>query len=326
MRKVRTLLIVFILTIFPVFIFGCSNNTSEPVKAKLIIADQFGLAYAPIEVMKQMSFLESELERQGISDIEIEWKRMGNTTVIREAMLAGDLDIAFVGIPPFLIGVDNGMDWKIITAVSESPSGLVTNDPNIDSLEDLTDSHRIILPQPGSIQHILLSMYAEREYGDSKRFDKQLITMSHPDGLVAMSAEATNQLHFTTPPFLQKELIMDQTKLLVDGETCFGDEFTFIVGICQERIYEQKSLYKAFSKALTQSVEYMNASPQETIDILAQSYEYTREELVEYLSHPQMKFGTEVKGLDQFVEFMKNQDILTEAFKKEQLIWRPYEE
>lgn len=326
MKNIKVLFLVFLLTIIVVTLSGCGNNTSEVETEKLIIADQFGLAYAPLEVMKQMSFLETELSKLGLDHLEIEWKRMGNTTAIREAMLSGDLDIGFVGIPPFLIGVDNGMDWRIMAAISESPSGLVTNDPNVNNISDLDKSHRIILPQPGSIQHILLSMYAERELGDSQYFDKQLISMSHPDGLVAMSTGETEQLHFTTPPFLQKELTMDETRLLVDGKTCFNGDFTFIVGICQERIYEQRDLYIAFTEALKASVEYINTHPEETVDILVNSYEYSKEEVVEYLGHPQMKFETEVKGLQKFVDFMKGQKIISIDMNDDALVWSSYEE
>ncbi len=55
------------------------------------------------------------------------------------------------------------------------PLGLVVNDASITTLEQLKDAGKIALPQPGSIQHILLSMAAGRELGDSKALDNQLV-------------------------------------------------------------------------------------------------------------------------------------------------------
>mgnify|MGYP001039079227 CR=1 FL=1 len=71
----------------------------------LIIADQYGLAYAPLQVMQAKNFIQ-EID----PDLTIEWAKAGNTTAIREMMLAGKVDIGFMGIPPFLIARDKGMD------------------------------------------------------------------------------------------------------------------------------------------------------------------------------------------------------------------------
>ncbi len=301
-------------------------TTSCTVKSKndtLIIADQFGLAYAPIEIMKSKEFLRRELDKVGAPEIEIEWKRMGNTTSMREAMVSGDLDIGFVGIPPFLIGRDNGMDWKIISGISESPSALITTDNSLNGIEDITENHRIILPQPGSIQHILLAMYAEKKLGDAKIFDQQLLTLAHPDGLVAMSTGDPNQLHFTTPPFLQKEMELENSKVLVDGETCFGESFTFIVGICPQRVFDDQVVFEAFERALEESVLFMATNPEETLTILTEAYEYPEVELKKYLLHEQMKFTAEVKGVATFIDFMTRNGWIDGAMDEAEVLWRP---
>jgi NitT/TauT family transport system substrate-binding protein len=95
--------IVVLSTIVMITLTSCvsSNETSNISRENIIIADQFGLAYAPLEVMKHESFLEASLSEAGLESVKIEWKKFGNTTAIREAMLSGDLDIGFVGIPPF---------------------------------------------------------------------------------------------------------------------------------------------------------------------------------------------------------------------------------
>lgn len=45
------------------------------------------------------------------------------------------------------------------------PLGLQTNAENIKSLKDIKPTDRIALPAPGSIQHILLAMAAEKNWG-----------------------------------------------------------------------------------------------------------------------------------------------------------------
>ncbi|MFP4564403.1 MAG: ABC transporter substrate-binding protein, partial [Spirochaetia bacterium] len=163
----------------------------------LTIADQYGIAYLPVQIVKQEKLLEKRLP-----DTRIRWEKMGNAAAIREAMIAEKLDVGFMGIPPFLIGYDRGMDWRIFTGLSESPLGLVTLREDIQSLDDIGPEDRIALPQPGSIQHILLSMAAERRFGDPGRFDSRLVTLSHPDGMQALLAGREITAHFTSPPFL----------------------------------------------------------------------------------------------------------------------------
>ncbi len=53
---------------------------------------------------------------------------------------------------------------------------------------DFSPDDRIALPQPGSIQHILLSMAAEKQLGKHDVFDNQLVTMKHPDGMTALES------------------------------------------------------------------------------------------------------------------------------------------
>lgn len=313
--------LLVIMAVVLVALSGCTQiGTSE--KETLVVADQFGLAYAPLEIMKEKQFLESALKAAGRESVQISWLRLGNTSAMREAMLSGNLDIGFVGIPPFLLGVENGMDWKIISGLSESAVSLVSKDTNLTSLKDLTNEHRIILPQPGSIQHILLQMASKTQLEDAYALDNQLLSMAHPDGVVAFTSGQENMLHFTTPPYIQENLKNEKAFTLLDGESSFGGSFTFIVGICRADVYEDEAVYNAFVDALSASIDYMNTFPEEAIDLLAKVYDYDYESLKLQLSSDQMRFTMETKGLDRFVQFMNEIGLLSEVYPSETLIWQ----
>ncbi|HSN66519.1 MAG TPA: hypothetical protein VLS94_07755, partial [Fusibacter sp.] len=194
-------------------------------------------------------------------------------------------------------------------------------DPSLQSLADLMDQHKIILPQPGSIQHILLQMALKDQLGDPNAFDDQIVALAHPDGVTAFTSGDSSQLHFTTPPYLQEDLKNQNARVLIDGEACFGDAFTFIVGICQEPLYKDRKVYDAIVKALEDSIDYMAENQEETIKILAEVYEYTPEALNAFLYEDQMTFTTEVKGIDRFVEFMAETGALKETYTPQSLFW-----
>jgi NitT/TauT family transport system substrate-binding protein len=129
-KKLAIAVILFLLALG--IITGCAasektKETSTADEKRVIkIAEQYGLAYAPIAIMKEKKMLEEKDE-----SLSVQWKTLSNTAAIREAMLVDDLDIGFMGIPPFMIAYNNKMDWKIFTGLSSSPLGLVVNDENI---------------------------------------------------------------------------------------------------------------------------------------------------------------------------------------------------
>jgi NitT/TauT family transport system substrate-binding protein len=297
---------------------SCSGNKT------VTIAEQYGLAYAPLQIMRAQGYFE-EL----VPELEIKWVKLGNTAAIREAVLAGEVDLGFMGLPPFLIGADKGMDWKLVAGLSICPVGLVVTDEIAGSgesgLKALKSSHRIALPQPGSIQHILLSMAAEKELGDAARFDDSLVSMKHPDGMTALLSGAVDA-HFTSPPYIFMEneaLAQDGSgfKTLLSGFDAFGGEFTFVGAMAAGSFIEEKpELLRKFLQALERSVDYINDSPSEAADILAEVYDMEAVRVLEYINHKDMVYTTDILGLERFISFMNAQAYLSGEITAEDVL------
>lgn len=278
--------------------------TSKGVKLR--IAEQFGIAYAPVTVMRITGMVE-----EALPGYRIEWVQLGNAAAIREAMVANRLDIGFMGIPPFLIGEDRGMEWEIFTGLAVTPLGLVTTNSRIISLADFGERDRIALPQPGSIQHILLAMALQREFGDATRFDDMLVSMAHPDAMNALSAGAEIDAHFTSPPYLYREMEFPEARLLLSGEEAFGGEFSFIVGVATDRVlHEQPEAIEAFRGTLEGAIPMLleDGGVQEE---LAAFYELSPQELREMIDAPGNRYTTAVLGVERFREFMEAAGYLT---------------
>lgn len=274
------------------------------------IAEQYGLAYAPVQLLR----LEKGLEKSGY---RVEWVRLMNTAAIREAMLAGRADIGFMGIPPFLIGREKGMDWRIFTGLCRAPLGLVTLRDDLMSLGDFSPGDRIALPQPGSIQHILLSMAAENYLGDAGYFDDRLVSLSHPDGFSALSSGGDISAHFTSPPYLFEELKLPGARLIISGDEAFGGPFTFIVGAVRAEFADKHpELLDQLKFALEQKAGELNDSPGESAARLADEYNLDPELLEEYLSSDGLVYSSEVLGLNRFQEFMFTAGLLNSPYSR----------
>ncbi len=278
---------------------SCSNNKSGDTS--VTIAEQYGLAYAPLQILKEKKFIEKQ-----IPGIKVNWVRLENTAAIREAVLGGKVDIGFMGIPPFLIGWDKGMKWKIFTGLSKAQIGLVTWREDINTLADFDSRDRIALPQPGSIQHILLSMAAEKYLGKSDMFDNQLVTMKHPDGMNALLSRRDVAAHFTSPPYIMMELSEPDMKLVLDGREAMGGDFTFIAGMATDKFSSQyPDILSAVSSAIALAGEVIRDNPEEAVAILKKEYSIPEETLLSYLTEGGLVYSDEVEGLHKFIEFMK---------------------
>lgn len=315
MKKMTTVIVIILLCLSLLLsMLGCTNNQEE--KQKIIIAEQYGLAYAPIEIMKELNLIEKRID-----NVEIEWIQLSNTAAIREAMLAGKCDIGFMAIPPFLIGWDNGMEWKIMTGLSSAPVGLVTNDSSINSIKDFTDGDRIALPQLGSIQHILLSMACEKEFGKPDALDNLVVSMNHPDGMNAIMSNTEITGHFTSPPYIFKELDNKNMHQVLSGEEAMGTDFSFIVGVSTKDFHDSDAeVYFTVVKAIQDSIKYINNKPEKAVEILSSIYDIDRKTLTEYID--QISYDKAVKGMYQFANFMNRNQYINNTFEKpEDVMW-----
>ena len=314
----KYIIIILILSLSLFLMSACGRNDQQSQKT-ITIAEQYGLAYAPVQLIKELQLLE-----ESDPELKVEWKQLSNTTSIRESMLAGEVDIAFMAIPPFLIARDKGMEWKIISGLSESPLGLMTNREDIKSLADFKAEDKIALPQPGSIQHILLTMAAQRDFKEPDKFDNQLLTMNHPDAMNALLAGGEVSAHFASAPYLFLESREEGIKNILSGRDAFGGDFTFIIGVSTERFYQQQpENYRLFFEALMKSVDFIDQNPADTAEILADNYDLSQKEMKEYLSWPGMRFSSEIKGLEKFIDFMTAEGYLAENnYQRSDLIFK----
>lgn len=297
-----------------VSVFGVSGCAKE--ENTFAIAQQFGIAYAPLNIMQQMGMLEEKLP-----DVEIRWVQFGGPTAIREAMLSKDVDFGFMGIGPVLVGIDNGMEWKYATGISANQVALVTDDPEIHSLSDFTKEDRIAILSPGCTQHILLGMLSQQQLGAFDALDSQLVSMSHPDAMNALIANTEITAHFATPPYIQEEL-KEGMHIIADGEDIVGSSFTFISGVTTIEFYEEnREIYDVFIETLNEAIDYINHNTEEAIAILAPMYGISEEELAEQMSYGGTIYNSDLVGVEPIKKAMYEMGYLKENYDYKDIIF-----
>lgn len=305
--------------VFVIFILSTIQSWSQRgVKHEVAIAQQFGLGYAPLIVAQERGLIERRMPAASVK-----WVQMGSGGAIRDGMAAGTIDIGSMGVPPFLIAWSKGIDVKVFFSICEMPNRLQTNRADIKSLSDFKPGMKIAVPSPGSIQHILLSMGAERQLGNARALDNQIVAMAHPDGVNALINNVDIVGHFTSPPYLFKETEKPNIHTILDGRDAFGGDYTFLVAIATRKFKEeQPELFKAVFDAFMEAKSWILANPGEAAKLLEKPLGIPASELYVQLTAQGAVFTENPRGMIRFLDFMLQAGYVKKTTKNVgDLIW-----
>ena len=285
------------------------NTNTANKKDKITIAYQYGIQYGPIEIMQHQKMLEEKLP-----NVEIEYIIQPSGAAINEGVISGDIDVAYMGGAPFLIGYDKGVPYKMYSAISGISMGLITWDENINSLADFKDNDKIAVVSIGSMQHILLSMAAEKELGDSKALDKYLVSMSHPDSLTALLSKTDVKAYLASPPFYNKALKEEGFKEILSISEMMGGNYNHIVGVVSNNFAESyPEEFKALIEATNEAIDLINTDLDKSAEILAEMEGTEKEEMTQYLQIEQGNYKSEITTIMETAQFMEREGYISKA-------------
>ena len=270
---------------------------------QLRIVKQPGLGYLQLIVMRELKLIEKRAP-----GVELEWRQLTSGPVIRDAMLAGQMDIGSGGLGPFIQAIDRGLDWKTLGALNEMPLYLNCARDDIKSLKDLKPTDRIAMPAIGSAQHVVLQMQAEKELGDAKKLNNQIVAMAHPDATAAILSKREITCHLSSPPFQFEQLRDPGIHKVFDSFQAVGGSHTFnLVWASEKWVKANPKLAKAFVDAFKDATDFVNERPAEAVKLYATSEKSrsTADELLKDVKAEGIKYSMTPTGLIKFATFMK---------------------
>ncbi|ELQ5994923.1 ABC transporter substrate-binding protein [Cronobacter dublinensis] len=235
-------------------------------EGNISIAQQFGIGYLLLDVVRDQQLIEKEGKKEGV-DIKVEWRTLSGATAMNEALLSGALDVASAGVPPLLTLWDRTkgrQNVKAIAALGSMPNFLLSNNPAVKSISDLTDKDRIAVPAAGvGFQSRTLQIETARRFGNSdyKRFDTLSVSLPHPDAsaaLIAGKSEIT--AHFSSPPFQYQALEHSNVHKILSSYDVLGGKATFNVLYTTQKFHDENpKTYRAFYNALSEAAKIISA-------------------------------------------------------------------
>lgn len=270
---------------------------------QLRIVKQPGLGYLQLIVMRETKMLEKRLP-----GVEIEWRQLTSGPVIRDAMVAGQMDIGSGAIGPFVQAIDKGIDWKTLGGLAEMPLFLNCARPDIKALKDLRPTDRVAMPALGSVQHVLLQMQAERELGDARKLNPQIVAMSHPDATAAILSKREITCHLSSPPFQYEQLRDPGIHKVFDSYQVAGGPHTFTLLWASDKwVKANPKLARAFVDALKEATEFITARPADAARLYATSEKSKSgpEEILSIMRQDGITYTLTPAGLVKFASFMQ---------------------
>ena len=196
-------------------------------------------------MMREHDLIEKHASVAGLPDVEVRWIDIGGPAVMNDALLSGSVDFIAAGPAGFLTLWDRTRDSaqvKGVAAMTSLPMYLNTHAQHLRSLDDLTDTDKVAVTAiKVSIPAIIMQMYATERYGaeEAYSFDRYTVTMTHPDGVVALlSGTSEINAHYTSPPFHHRER-EDPSRTIMMTDDVMGGATTFTMTPTTTRFHDE---------------------------------------------------------------------------------------
>jgi NitT/TauT family transport system substrate-binding protein len=299
-------------------------------EGRIRIAEQFGVVYLLLNIAQDQQLIEKQGKKAGV-DITVERTQLSGGSAVNDALLSGAIDIAGAGVGPLLTIWDRTagkQNVKGVASLGSFPYYLVSNNPKVKSIADLTAKDRIALPAVTvSVQSRILQYAAAKQWGDKEfaRLDKYTQTLPHPDATAAVIAGGTEiNGHFGNPPFQEQELAGNpNAHIVLNSYDVLGGPSSATVLYATEKFRnDNPKTYRAFTAALAEAAQYATSNPEGAADayIRISKSKVDRALLLKIIKNPQVQFSVAPQntyGLSQFLYRVG-------AIKKQPASWRDY--
>ena len=287
---------------------GLFAGAAHAEVGSVTLAHQFGWAYAPVYVMKAQGLVEKHAKKQGI-ELKADYKNLGSPGVIRDAMLAGQVQYGAVGVPTLITLADKtNLEWKAVGNIVSVPMNFNTTDAAAKTVCDIKG--KIALPTiKTSVQAVTLQIASKAQCGGATALDAKTVSMTHPDGMASL---LNNQVdaHFTSPPFneLEVEKGAGKVRTLTDSYKILGGKTSFILLVGSDKFRSANpKANAAVTAAFEEAVQWINANKKQAAELYVKSEKTaeTVDDVFKQMSSANTLFDTTPNRIGVYAKFMK---------------------
>jgi len=319
-----TALIAFAL-IFVVFSAGCTQSSGSSSAANGTPVTTLRIGYQPsthqmaeITAMNK-GWWEQDLAPYGVKNVTTTVFPTGAPEM--QAMLAGDLDVAYVGAAPVLSAVSTGLDAKIIAGVNTQGSDLVVrNDLDYKGPESLKGL-KIATFQVGTIQDTILRNWLQAHNVTPDK-DVTIVGMGPGDAVTAMVAGKVDGVFLPHP---SPAVIIDQGKgkTVVQSGEMYPNHTCCVLVVSGKLIREHPEIVTQILKTHEKAVAWNEANLEEAAEIYSKSTGTKLSDVQDSLKEWDGKWATDpnviVDSVVDYATIQYNLGYITTPLTKDQL-------
>jgi NitT/TauT family transport system substrate-binding protein len=280
--------------------------------SEIRISRLYGLPFLSVVVVEQNQLIEKHAKAMGLGDVKVNWVTIGSGGTSADSLLAGNVDFVTSGISiMILLWSRTGGQVRALAATAAVPLLMVTRNPNVKSIADLTEKDRIAVPTVKvSMQSTILGIAADKLYGDAGRgrFDPWTVAMSNPDATVyLLSGGGELTTHFSAPPYQYQALKMAGVHEILNSTEVMGGPATITAIFTTTKFYDTNpKTITAVNAALGEAMEFINRDKRAAAQIYleASKEKLTVDELTEMISKPGFAFTLTPNGAMKYAEQM----------------------
>lgn len=263
MKKITAITLISIMLVAAVFLSGCTTTPDEEAAIT-----EINIGYQPsTHQISHMTAMEKGWWAEDLAPFGVETVNdfeFPSGAPEMQAMLSGDLDVAYVGAAPVISALATGLDAKIVAAVNTQGSDLVLR-PEIpyESPEDLRGLSIATFP-PGTIQDTLLRNWLI-ENGLDPEEDLEIKAMGPGDAKAAIAAGQVDGvfLPHPSPTFIEAEgngrSVLESGEIMADHPCC-------VLVVSGDLIRNHPEMVEQIVMTHIKAIEYDSANLEESAE------------------------------------------------------------
>lgn len=278
-----------------------AGRAARGAPGPLRLSHGYSIGYLPLMVMRDHKLIEAHAAKAGLGDLALEWRIADGGNNINDAMLAGALDIAGVGIPGYLVLRDRtrGRRQEVVALSSLTAGSLWLNtiNPRIKTLKDYGPGDRIAVPGiKTSYAAIVLEMSVAKVFGieNYAKLDPLTVGLPHPEAYAAMMSGKTEiTSHLASAPFSYQELKNPAIHRVLSTREFLGPMSILLVMTPKEFAAANPGLMQAVFAAQEEANALIASDPEAAVSsyLSATQLQVPRQELLEMLADPENSYS-----------------------------------
>ena len=240
---------------------GAASHAADEIRIGWVYA----MANAPVLVADSNGYF----EEQGL---DAKLLSFTSGPLLKQAMVAGEIDLAYIGSPPVYHWFSRGLESKILAKVNYGQAAVVSRkDSGIAALADL-EGRKMAGVRKGSGMDVLLRGFV---FGEAAGLvpdeDAQIISM--PSGNMGPSLESkVVDAAFMWEPFISQFLLRGNTRVIFDINEAVPRYPWYIISAMPEAMENRPEAIVKALRAHRKAVDFLNSGEDAGNDVIAAAF------------------------------------------------------